>query len=643
MKQRLALVGVMLLTLLAYLPGLAGPLVLDDRANLEPLLRWMHGELGWRSIVFSNLSGPLGRPVSMGSFLANAALTGESVYWMKATNLAIHMACGIAIYALLSKWLQLKAFVHDTPAVVERWLPCVATALWLLHPLLVSTVLYVVQRMAMLAALFMLLAMLSYLHGRTALIDGRRMKATLLLGIATPALVALAVLSKENGIMAVGLCGLMEWLIFVPAKGQRRAPFSQGFIAATLVMPALLAVGLTLAGNHLIVGAYANRSFSLVERLLTQPRVLWDYVGAIAVPNGPRLGLYHDDFPISHGWMSPATTIPALLAWIAVVIAAWRLRRRVPGLALGVGVFLVGQAIESTVFPLLMYFEHRVYLPAIGIIWAVAALAILAGQALHRRMHHGSAIFIAAPVALVLALGIATAARASIWRTQPSILQQALATHPDSRWLRMDLVAYAMAQRPHHTEEAIIHAEHLMSMPDPLDRRFGAMLRLSVDCMEGREVPPSLIGQIFDGRPRAIEPDLLVGLESLAERISSTPCPGFPPGRMALALSEMLDRSPFPKGDRSMWRLRFKTARLYWEAGEESAAFGQAKLAYESGTTVPTVGLFYSGMLLRRGDFKTATDVMNRAEKHISPSDVTGRGILAEYRKLVEATGSGNP
>lgn len=636
MRQRFTLLAVMALTVIVYWPGLAGPLVLDDRANLEPLLRWMHGEIGWRSIVFSNLSGPLGRPVSMASFLANVALTGESVYWMKATNLVIHLMCGAAIYALMSTWMRLKAFVPDAPAVIERWAPCMVTAIWLLHPLLVSTVLYVVQRMAMLAALFMLLAMLAYLHGRIALIGGRRIKAAMLLGIAMPASVVLAMLSKENGVMAIALCGLMELLIFVPPVGRRRAWPSYGFIATTLVLPAGLAAGLTLAGYHLIVGGYANRSFTLAERLMTQPRVLWDYLGAILLPNGPRLGLYHDDFPISHNWLSPATTLPALLAWIGVVVAAWHLRRRAPALALGLGVFLVGQALESTVFPLLMYFEHRVYMSSIGIIWAIAGLATMAGQALHRRMNHGNIVFVAAPMTLLIALGLATAARASIWRNQESILQQSLATHPDSRWLRMDLIADDMAQKPHRTDDALAHADHLMSRPDPLDRRFGAMLRLSVECLEGREITPPRIEQIFGGRPRAVEPDLLVGLESLADRTIARNCQGFSPREMADALSGMLDRTALPKDDRSLWRLRFKCARLYFASGDIAPALRQSQLAY-SGSGDPAPGLMAVGLLLRRGDIPAADRLLNQVARKIPGNDFYGMRIVATYKSQISS------
>lgn len=632
-KPRLALFVVLAMAGLAYWPGLSGPLVLDDHANLEPLLRWMHGEIGWQSIVFDNLAGRFGRSVSMATFLANAATTGDSVYWMKATNLVLHLAAGVAIYMLLSTWMRLRAFLPDTPPVLAKWIPCLATAIWLLHPMLVSTVLYVVQRMAMLAAFFMLLACISYLKGRIALTEGRKPSAWFLLAIAVPVFTLLATLSKENGVLAPALCALMEWIIFAPRPGLRRPWPARAFIGAALVVPATLALALTLIGAPAIVGGYSNRSFTLFERVLTQPRVLWDYVHALILPYGPRLGLYHDDFVISHSLLSPPTTLLAIAAWVLAIGGAWYYRRKAPAVALGLGFFLVAQALESTVFPVLMYFEHREYLPAVGIIWAMLGLAALAFRSMQRHMHNGRAIAASASAALVLALGLATAARASIWSNRQAILAQSLATHPDSRWLRMDLAAFAMARRPHDVGGAIEQTDYLMSMPDPLDRRFGAMLRLSIDCIEERAVTPPLIDQVFGGRPRAIEPDLLVGFESLASRIMKKPCTGFPPQAMADALGAMLERSGFSKRDRSVWRLHFAAARLYWAGDDAPAALKQAKLAYSSGSSSTAVPVMIAGLFLYMGDVEHASAMLDRIDPAIPESDRAGRMLIEQYRR----------
>jgi hypothetical protein len=630
MKGRLTLFAAMAYTVLVYLPGLGGPLVLDDHANLEPLVRWLHGAIGWKSVIFDNGSSAVGRPLAMATFLANAATTGESVYAFKATALAIHLAMGFCVYALFAALARRQ--LATAPAALVRWAPIAVAAAWLLHPLLVSTVLYVVQRMAMLAALFIMLALLSYVHGRVALESGRRRKAAILLCIAVPACTFLAIISKENGILAPALCGLVEWLAFAPRAGSRRTRASSLFVFASLLAPALAAVALTLGGEHHIVGGYANRPFTLAERLLTQSRVLWHYVGALLLPRGPALGLYHDDFQLSRGLLSPSTTLLSLLAWASVLVGAWRCRRSVPAFSLGMGIFFVGQALESSVFPLLMYFEHRMYLPSLGLLWATVGLVGWAAPTLAHRMHHGGRILGATAIALVLVLGLATAARASVWRSQEAILSQALAYHPQSRWMRMDYIAFDMGKSPPDVAGAMAHAEYLLERPDAMDRRFGALMALSIRCVQGQEVSRKMIDGVFGGPLTTIEPDLLVGLESLSARTMQSPCAGFGPAEMEASLAAALDRSTLPKHHRSIWRLRFQAARLALAANRPEEALEQARLAWAGGAGGAPVALLTCALLLQKGDNAGAAAMLRKAEPLVAKQDRAGQELLRSYR-----------
>lgn len=635
---RHALLGAILaLVALAYWPGLHGPLVLDDRANLEPLVRWLAGGTGWQAIVFDNHSGMFGRPVAMATFLANAAATGDSVFAFKLTNLLLHLVNGVAVYALLAALLRRGALVADVEQSAMQWLPLAGAALWLLHPLLVSTVLYVVQRMAMLSALFTMLAMLAYLRGRLALEAGRRGEAGVWLALVVPACTLFALFSKENGILAPALCGLLEWFAFAPAPGRKRHPASMVFIVLVLLLPAVAGTGLTLAGDRHIVGNYINRDFTLIDRLLTQPRALWNYIGAFLLPQGPRLGLYHDDFIVSRGLLSPPSTAIAIAGWVVTLFAAWRLRHRIPALPLGLGVYLVGQALESSVFPLLMYFEHRVYLPSIGLVLALLGVAAFGAKALSDHMHHARGVFGGAAVAILLALGLATAARASVWRTQQGILVQALSTHPDSRWARMDAIAWDMAQSPPRTADALQHSELLMTLPDATDRRFGALMRLSIGCLSEEPASPSLVAQVFGDAPTTIGPDLLVGYEAFAERIMRRPCPGLAPGDMADALAAMLDHVRLPPTHRSVWRLRFKAAKLYLAAGQPDDALRQAELAWTRRGADAPVPMLIAALLLQQRRPGDAMRLLDQAEARMEPGDATGHAMLQQYRNEARA------
>lgn len=631
MTPRLALFGILALTVAVYWIGLSGPLVLDDAQNLAPVVQWLQGGRGWPSVVFGNASGTFGRPVSMASFVLNVALLGPGIWGLKLGNLLLHLLNGGLVYLLFATLLSQQALTRDPPAA-SQWLPVFGAALWLLHPLLVSTVLYVVQRMAMLSALFVLLAMLAYLQGRIALIAGRRRRAWLLLGLAVPLATALALLSKENGMLAPALCALIELFVFQPRPGERRRWPSVLVVAAGLVAPALIAIGLTAFQHPDIVGGYANRPFTLLERLLTQPRVLWDYLGSLLLPYGPRLGLYHDDYPISKGLLDPPATALALLGWALVLAAAWRWRRRVPGFALGVGVFLVGQALESSVFPLLIYFEHRNYLPAVGAIWAMLSLGAFAASHLRQRMHSPGRVFAAGGTALVLVLALATAARAGIWQTQQSLLAQGLKYHPDSRWLRVDLIAQAMAQQPPDVDQAREHVGYLLGSADASTRRLGAVSKLMLECSAAGAAPQELIATAFSGRPEPVEPDLLLALESLSEGVMQRPCQGLSATLMAVRLSAMLDRTALSAGNTSIWRLRLKAAKLYLAADLSDQALHQAWLAYANGAAEAPVPLFIAGLLLQRDDPAGAAVMLAAAESKMARDDEIGHALVARYR-----------
>jgi hypothetical protein len=636
--QRLALAATFAMTLLVYWIGLSGPLIFDDAQNLTPLAEWVQGTRGWTSVVFDNTSGSFGRPVSMASFLLNAMWLGPDVWGFKLVNLLLHLLNGALVFALFNGFSRQDALIRDRPAP-SRWLPWLATSLWMLHPLFVSTVLYVVQRMAMLSALFMLVAMLAYVHGRMAMVDRNRRRAFVLLVLVVPIATMLAALSKENGILAPALCGVIELVLFQPWAGARRPWLSRAFIGITLVVPALVAVVLTATRSHWIVAGYADRPFTLGERLLTQPRVLWDYIGSLLLPYGPRLGLYHDDYPISHGLLDPASALLALIAWAGLLVAAIRLRRRIPGFTLGVGLFLVGHALESTVFPLLMYFEHRNYLPAVGAIWAVASLAAFAAGALERHMHQPRRVFGAAAGALVLVMAIATAARAGVWQTQQAILAQALEYHPKSAWLRMDLASQAMHQDPPRWDEARRHVDALQSSPDASTRRLASVGRLVVDCASGTPPQPANIAEAFRGEPVAIQANLLVAYESLSEGVMKQPCPDFPPLEMAGLLSGMLDREPLPPWDRNISRLRLKAAKLYLTSGHADEALVEARMAYAKGGSAPAVAVFIAALLLQRNDLAGAAAMLDSAEKRMSRDDLTGHEFVARYRAEIRRRG----
>ncbi len=156
-------------TVFAYWPGLGGPFVLDDFGSLGALGN-RGGVVDWASFVafvFGGDAGPTGRPLALLSFLVDARDWPAESWPFKRTNLIVHIVCGILLYALTTNILRVLKVSRSR----IFWVSLSLTGLWLLHPFLVSTTLYAVQRMAQLSTLFVFAGMLAYLKGRVLLAE----------------------------------------------------------------------------------------------------------------------------------------------------------------------------------------------------------------------------------------------------------------------------------------------------------------------------------------------------------------------------------------------------------------------------------------------------------------------------------------
>lgn len=445
-RTRLAVSGLLfallIITFLSYQPGLSGGFLFDDTPNLEPL-----GDLGGvtnleslQSYLRSGFSGPTGRPISLLSFLLNDNGWPSDAGSFKYTNVLIHLLVGTLVfwagYRLL---LQIGRKEADAALIA-----LLAAAIWLLHPYFVSTTLYVVQRMTQLAALFALAAIVGYLHGRSLLATRRRAGLAWITGSVVLG-TALAVFSKENGVLVPTLILVIEWSLARHWITPRpplwwRIPF--------LWLPTLAV--LAYLGNRLLgSGNLPTRLFNLEERLLTQPRILWEYLHHLFLPRMQTRGLYQDGYNFSTNLLTPWTTLPAILGIVLLVVAAFASRKRFPLIALAIAFFLAGHLIESTTIGLELYFEHRNYLPAAFLFLPIAA-GLVALR--HRLRPFVWALVLITPLLLLSAL---TYQRATLWGDTPALLSVWAHASPDSPRAQ-NSIAQSLYDRGDHSA-ALLH------------------------------------------------------------------------------------------------------------------------------------------------------------------------------------------
>ena len=363
------------LTWLVYQPGLRGGFLFDDFNTLPKLAERgdMRTPRDVARFVFSGIAGPTGRPVALGSFLLDDSGWPSQPERFKRTNLLLHLLCG-----LLTAWLaRLCCQSLRLPADRTAWATAIAGALWLLHPLFVSTTLYVVQRMTILSAMFVLWGLCLHVRQRLAL--SQSSAAPRLLAVMTIQLSAftlLALLSKENGALLPVLALVLEVTVLAGlGPGPNPALFRAWRILVLGLPFALVMAYLGYSALHFAPTDEAYRGFTIGERLLTEGRVLVDYLHQLCIPRLEPGGLYHDDFVASAGWLTPPTTLISVAVVFALIGLAWQQRRQSPLLACAILFFFAGHLLESTTVPLELYFEHRNYLPSVF-------LAIAGGTAL---------------------------------------------------------------------------------------------------------------------------------------------------------------------------------------------------------------------------------------------------------------------
>jgi hypothetical protein len=223
---------------------------------------------------------------------------------------------------------------------------------------------------------------------------------------------------------------IVEWVLFdfrasdSQSYRDARDPRLYALFLIVLVIPAILGLAWLLPGL-LKPSSWITRDFTMGTRLLSEARIVVDYIVWTLFPTPHELSFYHDDFQASTGWFSPWTTSASVAILIALTAIAVWLRKRQPLVSLGVLLFLACHLLTGTVLPLELVYEHRNYFASFGLMLALVPLLVSTLS----RESAGPIIRLAGPTllgAMMLAWMWQTAYTATIWG-EPLRLAQGLA------------------------------------------------------------------------------------------------------------------------------------------------------------------------------------------------------------------------
>lgn len=337
------LAGLVLITVAVFANGIQSPFYLDDQKILEktPTVRTLAS--AWRTQPT--------RRIGMLSFALNYRLHGLNVTGFHVTNILIHAAAGLALFALVRGTLRLPTW-RDHLGDQADWLALAVAAIWLVHPLQTGAVTYTIQRFESLMGLWFLLCLLFLLLGATRTRAGIWYVGCLLVAI-------LGAQTKE--VMAVLPVVAVAFDRIFLSNSWRTLAMRRGWVHAGLLAITGWMFYATRSAFDTTHGGSAGLGLKSVtpwEYLSSQPGVLLHYL---------RLTVWPDRLCFDYLWpvaRSPWEIYPAGLLIVGLLLGTvWALWRR-PALGfLGLCWFAI-LAPTSSVIPIAdLAFEHRMYLP----------------------------------------------------------------------------------------------------------------------------------------------------------------------------------------------------------------------------------------------------------------------------------------
>jgi protein O-mannosyl-transferase len=451
MRHVFSIAFLLISILIAYSNSLSGTWAMDDVVVGRAVgIRDINHFIGFRKMAYL-------------TFLLNERIAPFTPANYRLFNILIHFLNAVLVYVLAYRTMHLfreNAGANTGKmrgARVEQGGPLnneemafstamISSIIFALHPININAVAYIVQRMASLAAFFVLLSLLCYISAHQA---GKKTQSVLLY-IASGILVICGIVSKENAVVAVPLILLYD---FVFLSGFRY----KTVIKRTLIITGIgmMSIGLTayylkfyrVFSDIVTLLMHPDRPISWVgwmavdvywtpfQHILTEFRVVSRYILLIFVPLPQLMVFDWWGFPISTGITTPITTLLSMVLIAALMLFSVLKMKRFPLLCFGILWYLIAISLESFIaVGNDIYYEHRNYLPLTGLVIGAVGQAV----ALLRNKIRLKDVF-AASAAFCMVLGLATFSRNFVWKDSITLWSDTLRKSPSNIRAMMSL------------------------------------------------------------------------------------------------------------------------------------------------------------------------------------------------------------
>jgi Tfp pilus assembly protein PilF len=402
---------------LVYSNTLDVPFYFDDHRNIAKNEHIRLTRLSLNNLIAAAFDSPLSqRPIANITFALNHYIHGNDLAGYHVVNILIHVTNGILVYLLVLSILSTPAMGHAyKPQSVP--IALVGALIWLLHPIQTQSVTYVVQRMNSLATLFYLSSLLLFAKARQTDSPG---KAWAWIGGCVIAGI-LALATKEIAATLPFFILLYEWYFVQDLDTswlKRRLPHILA-VLGLIVFVTFLFTG----PNPLVhvLASYGKRDFTLMERVLTQTRVILNYISLLAFPHPSRLTLLHE-VHLSSSLISPMTTLFSVFSISGLLVLGIITTKQARLVSFGILFFFGNLLIESSIIGLEIMFEHRTYLPSVGFTLSVTVILF--------RLISSKGIRIPVFASVLVLLSIGTFKQNQLWGNPALLLENAVRKYP---------------------------------------------------------------------------------------------------------------------------------------------------------------------------------------------------------------------
>lgn len=437
--------------LLAYADCYSKTLIFDDDAWVtdQPMLD--DAEAYFKAMK--------GRPLLAATNLALHRLGRSNPLGHHILNVFIHLAAGLTLYGVARRSLLRPRFRGRFTGRAP-YLAFAVALLWMLHPLQVQCVTYIIQRGESMAGLFYLLVLYALLRAEEVTRpsptgDGLYVAETVnrprwfsLMRIGWYALAVVSVLlgymSKEIMASIPGAVLLFDRIFLAPSVWKvvrRRWLFYLFFFAA---WGGFTYWHLTRAADTEGGIGFKMETLTPTKYALTETGVLLYYLQISVWPRG--LAIDYQSWP---WWETASEAMPELaivggLLLVTAVLVFWR-----PAVGFVCAWYFITLAPTSSFLPIIdPVFEHRMYLP----LASVVVLGVFLGDWLLRKVRLGW-VRPFALAAAAIALGALTHLRNEEYRSRAAVWEAAVARMPDSVRARANLSQGLIADR--RSDEAV--------------------------------------------------------------------------------------------------------------------------------------------------------------------------------------------